>query len=280
MTYDILVIGAGPAGLSAAIGARSRNKSVLVIGNPIEDNPLAKSHLVDNYPGLPGVSGLDLLEKLRNHAAQMGTEFMSGRVLAALDFGDRYVLTVGEEMPEGKQLILATGLSRAGGFPGEAEYLGRGVSYCATCDGMLYRGKEVAVVGMCKSAPAEANYLSQIGCKVTYLGKDRPEVLNENIPFLPLKKLAVQGEGVVQFLKVGEEPLPCQGVFILRETVAPTALFPSLELEGNYIKVDREMKTNLPRLYAAGDCTGQPLQVAKAVGEGLIAGEIAAEACE
>jgi thioredoxin reductase (NADPH) len=145
---------------------------------------------------------------------------------------------------------------------------------------MLYRNKAVAVIGLCKSAPSEANYLSQIGCQVTYFGKDRPETLAEEIPFRPLGRLSIVGHETVSGLMMEDGLIPAQGVFILRETVAPNELFPQLETEGGYLKVDRMQQTNLPRLFAAGDCVGPPFQVAKAVGEGLVAGEMAAEQVE
>ena len=159
-------------------------------------------------------------------------------------------------------LVLASGILRGKKFPGEEEFLGRGVSYCATCDGMLYRGKHVAVLGYTESARHEADFLSQIGCQVTYF--DHP------------KACVIEGSTQVERIRVAEETLDVQGVFLLRSAMAPTDLFPALETEGNYVKVDRKMATNLPGVFAAGDCTGGPLQVSKATGEGLIAGQSAA----
>ena len=151
------------------------------------------------------------------------------------------------------------------------------MSYCATCDGMLYRGKPVAVVGRSKDAPLEANYLQSIGCQVTYVSAREPEGLDRAIPWVKANKLAVKGEQAVTALEADGAELPCSGVFILREAVAPTDLLPDLETEGGFIKVDRTMATNLPGVFAAGDCTGLPLQAAKAVGEGHVA---ALSACE
>ena len=248
--YDIAVIGGGPAGLSAAIQARARNKSVLVVSGDDRDNPLYKTSRIDNYLGFYNVTGPELLERFRTHAGQMGVE---------------------------RRVVLATGVVRAKKYPGEAERLGAGVSYCATCDGMLYRGREIAVVGKTADAPHEANYLRELGCRVTYVSDRPPEGLHSDIPFVKAVRLEVLGEKKVEALRADSVTLPCEGVFILRPSMAPADLLPGLALEGGYIKTDRNMATNLPGVFAAGDCTGLPLQVSKAVGEGQVAGHRASE---
>lgn len=277
MEYDIIVLGCGPAGLSAAVAARSRNKNVLVIGNPLEDSPLARAERVDNYLGLPGLTGLELLQTMKKHAQDMGAQFVAGRVIALMAWNGSFALTVGSELYQGRALVLAPGVVRAAKFPGEQELLGKGVSYCATCDGMLYRNRAVMVVGKTKDAPEEANFLQSIGCRVTYVSKDRPEQLNAEISHLPGTKLEVLGADRVTGLSIDGEEYPCDGVFILRQAVAPGDLLSGLAMESGSIVVDRSMATNLEGVFAAGDCTGQPWQVAKAVGEGLVAGESAAE---
>ena len=173
--------------------------------------------------------------------------------------------------------MLAPGVARQAKYPGEAELLGRGVSYCATCDGMLYRGKPVAVVGRSPDAPQEANYLKSLGCQVVYVSPQEPKGLDREIPFVRAGKLEVRGTDRASALVADGAELPCEGVFILRDALAPTDLLPDLELRNGAIAVDREMATSLPGVFAAGDCTGGPLQVAKAVGEGHTAGLSAAE---
>ena len=277
MEYDIVVLGCGPAGLSAAVAARSRNKSVLVIGNPVEDSPLARAERVDNYLGLPGLTGLELLKTMKKHAEDMGAQLVTGRVIALMAWNGSLALTVGSDLYQGRALVLAPGVIHASKFPGEQELLGKGVSYCATCDGMLYRGRNVMVVGRTKDAPEEANFLYSIGCKVTYVSAQRPEELNSDIPHLTGTKLSVVGEERVTALSVDGQEYSCDGVFILRQAVAPADLLPGLEVQDGSITVNRAMETNLEGVFAAGDCTGKPWQVSKAVGEGLIAGERAAE---
>lgn len=270
MSHDILVLGSGPAGLAAAVAARGRGKSVLVIGNRWQDSPLARAERVDNYLGLPAGSGKELLAQFYDHAVKAGADFVTGRAVSMMVYGGVFA-TVGSQVYDGKALILAPGVQRQAKYPGEETYLGRGVSYCATCDGMLYRGKPVVVAGRSPDAPLEANYLKSLGCQVTYVAAQRPEGLDGDIPFVRGSRLAVIGEQAVTALEVDGAKLPCAGVFILRQAVAPTDLLPQLETENGVIRVDRTMATNLPGVFAAGDCTGGPLQVAKAVGEGHVA---------
>lgn len=261
MAYDVLVIGGGPAGLSAAINVRARGRSVLVVSNPVEENPLWKSEKVDNYLGL-SASGQELLTAMHRHAESAGAEFRTGQVLTAMQMGPQWYVTVGSDMESASAIVLAAGVARGRKFPGETELLGRGVSYCATCDGMLYRGKPVAVLGFTERAKEEAEFLEKIGCEVSF--------------FYRPKQVTISGNGKVESVTCDGRETAVSAVFLLRPTLAPTDLFPDLELEGNYVAVDRNMATNLPGLFAAGDCTGVPLQVAKAVGEGLIAGQSAA----
>lgn len=276
MRYDILVLGGGPAGLSAAVTARGRNKSVLVVGNRWQDSPLARAERVDNYLGMPALTGAELMERFTRHAEESGANLVTGKVISLMAW-EGFHLTVGSEIYEGRALILAPGVVRQAKYPGEMEYLGRGVSYCATCDGMLYRGKEVVVVGKAADAPQEANYLQELGCKVTYVSDKAPDGLRPDIPYVKAPKVEITGSSKVESIRAGSTTIPCEGVFILRPSVAPADLLPGLALEGGYIQVDRNMATNVPGVFAAGDCTGLPLQVSKAVGEGLVAGLRAAE---
>ena len=262
MAYDVIVVGGGPAGLSAAQNVRARGKTALVVSNPLEENPLWKAKEVDNYLGLPRLSGAELLTAFQRHAESSGAEFLEGRALSALRSGESWYVSVGNTMVQGKAVVLAAGVVRGKKLPGEAELLGRGVSYCATCDGMLYRGKRVAVLGWTPSAEKEAAFLEGIGCQVLYLDKPRD--------------CAIRGAEKVEAVRCDGAEEAVEGVFLLRPAMAPGDLFPGLAAEGGFVTVDRELRTNLPGVFAAGDCTGGPLQVSKAVGEGLIAGQKAA----
>ena len=262
MAYDVIVVGGGPAGLSAAQNVRARGKTALVVSNPLEENPLWKAKEVDNYLGLPRLSGAELLTAFQRHAESSGAEFLEGRALSALRSGESWYVSVGNTMVQGKAVVLAAGVVRGKKLPGEAELLGRGVSYCATCDGMLYRGKRVAVLGWTPSAEKEAAFLEGIGCQVLYLDKPRD--------------CAIRGAEKVEAVTCGGITEAVEAVFLLRPAMTPGDLFPGLETGGGFVAVDREMRTNLPGVFAAGDCTGGPLQVSKAVGEGLTAGQKAA----
>jgi len=261
--YDIAVIGGGPAGLSAAINARARNKTALVVTNPPVDNWLYKAEKVNNYLGMPDVTGAQMLDSFLAHAEASGAELRTGKVLSILPMGESFFLSIGSDVAEAKAIIITTGVARGAKYPGETELLGAGVSYCATCDGMLYRGKKVAVIGLSSDAEHEADFLRELGCEVLYY--DKPQ------------KFEIRGTGKVEALFADGAEHPVDGVFILRPTLAPTDLLPNLVMEGGYVAVDAQMRTNIPGVFAAGDCTGAPLQVSKAVGEGLVAGQRAAD---
>ena len=263
MKYDLLVVGGGPAGLTAAIHARARNKSVLVISNEPTASPLCRAPRMANYPGLPNVTGPELIERLVKQAKDLGAEFKQGRALSVLPMGKTVMVSVESDAVEGQAVVLAPGVSRAAPLKGEAELLGRGVSYCATCDGMFYRNKSVVCAGDAPNFADEVEFLRSIGCRVTEVR---------------LPGLEISGRDKVTGVRTaaGEE-IPCDGVFLLRSSIAPARLAPGLELTNGYIKVDGRMATNLPGVFAAGDCTGQPLQLAKAVGQGQTAAHFALE---
>lgn len=273
--FDCIVIGAGPAGLSAAVNLRQRGRSVLVVSGG--ETLLAKAERVDNYLGIPGVTGAQLMEHFTAHAVRSGAVLRKGRVGNVMPFGGRFMVNADGEILETGAVVLACGISQAKPVPGEAELLGRGVSYCATCDGMLYRGRRVAVWGLSGDAPEEANFLSGLGCAVTYIAAKRPEALDAAAVFCAGRVEAVLGDASVRAVRVNGAGLPVEGVFILRPSAPPDALAPGLAMEGGFVKTDALMRTNIPGLFAAGDLTGKPFQVANAVGNGLIAGLGAAE---
>ena len=233
-----------------------------MVSNPLEENPLWRAEKVDNYLGLPGLSGAEMLAAMRRHAEQAGVEFLAGKVLNAVQMPDAWYVSVGPDMYNARAVVLAAGVARGKKFAGEAELLGRGVSYCATCDGMLYRGKPVAVVGYTDTARQEAEFLQKIGRLRDLF---RPPQAVRDPGRRPggvrhLRRPDHSGGGRVH-------PAAHHG---------PHGAVPGLAVEQGYVTVDRRMATNLPGLFAAGDCTGGPLQVSKAAGDGLIAGQSAA----
>lgn len=272
--FDIAVIGAGPAGYSAAINARKREKSVVVIGQ--NTGWLTKAESIENYAGMPGVSGREMLDVMRTQAQNMGAELRPGVVHQIIAMGESFAMSLGADFVEAKKVILCTGAKQPRLLPGEEKLLGRGVSYCGTCDGMLYRGKHVAVIAQGPESVHEANFLASLCASVTYFG-DRDEALDDRVIVRGEKVEAIHGDMRASGLTVGGEERPFDGVFIFRETMALSSLIPGLEMDGAFIRVDRQMHTSIPGVYAAGDCTGLPLQVAKAVGEGCIAALSAAQ---
>ena len=247
--FDCIVIGAGPAGLSAALNLRQRGKTVLVVHSG--ETLLAKAEQVDNYLGMPGLSGKQMMERFTQHARDAGAVLRKGRAGNVMPFGGRFMVNLDGDILETGAVVLACGVSKAKPVPGEAELLGRGVSYCATCDGMLYRGRAVAVWGLSPEAPQEANFLHGIGCSVTYIAGRRPDTLEAGVAFRAARRIKT----------------PCTG----SAATPPDALVPGLALENGFVKTDAAMRTNIPGLFAAGDMTGKPLQVANAVGDGLVA---------
>lgn len=256
---DVAVIGGGPAGISAALTLRQRGKSVAVISADAEQSHLAKAEMIRNYPGMVGMSGKEMLAVMTEQAEGAGVFFMHGRATSIMSMGESFGIAVGSEFLEAEAVILALGISMGKPYKGETEFLGRGVSYCATCDGMLYRNKNVAVIGLCADAPEEAEFLRSIGCNVEYFDRTRA------------KSYEIRGEQTVSTLIADGTEYPVDGVFILRSGVAPDLLMFGLNMENGAIVTDRNMQTNLPGIFAAGDCTGTPYQLPKAVGEGNVA---------
>ena len=192
--YDILVVGGGPAGLTAAIYARRAGRTVLVLEGNSLGGQITSSPLVENYPGVPAVSGAEYAQALHGQATALGAEVRFGKVTAAEKTEDGFVLTVRKKTYEGKALILCTGSRhRHLGLDREEALIGRGVSYCATCDGMLYRNKPVTVVGLAPDAPLDANYLKSLGCQVVYVSPHRPQGLDGGIPYVQAGRLAIHG---------------------------------------------------------------------------------------
>lgn len=270
---DILIIGGGPAGISAALTARSRGRSVQVLSNPFETNPLARAVRVTNYPGMDTVSGHTMLEAMTNQLRNQEIPLSVCKVVQVMNMGDRFVCAAGSEVYEGRSLILAVGHMPKASIDGESDYLGRGVSYCATCDGMLYRGRTVAVLGFGGEAPEEAVFLANIGCQVLYFGKkNRPDALPDGMEFHRAVQYRIQGDGSrVTGVEADGYLYPVDGIFLLRDSMVADSLLPGLAMEDGHIVTDAAMAASVPGVFAAGDCVGKPYQVAKAVGDGNIA---------
>ena len=256
-TYDVLIIGGGPAATSASMTLKNRNKTMAVVANKTETGNLYKAEKITNYPGLPPMSGAEMAELFRRQLVETGADIIEGRALSAMSMGDTFGVSVGSQFYMARCLIITAGTTRERLYPGEGEFLGRGVSYCATCDGMLYRGKTVAVVGGGEEARHDGDFLESIGCRV--------------LRFEQNGKYEIRGGMKADTLVFGGEEYKVDGIFIIKDTVSVTRLVPGLVYENGAIVVDRKMATSVPGVFAAGDCTGKPFQLAKATGEGNVA---------
>ena len=270
--YDIAIIGSGPAGLSAAINAKIRNKNIIVFGYEDFSSKLIKAPKINNYLGFHGISGLELKEKFKEHIEAMNIEITYERVNNIYAMGDYFSIMVNETIYEAKSVVIATGIEYTKPLKGEEEFLGKGVGYCATCDAPLYRNKVVTVIGYNKEAEEEANYVSELASKLYYIPMYRSNYnLSDNIEVIEEKPIDIIGKDRVEKLILSSRELETDGLFILKDSISPAQLVPGLLMEEGHIKVDRTMKTNIEGCFAAGDCIGRPYQYIKASGEGLIA---------
>ena len=273
MVYDAAIIGTGPAGLSAALNLQIHNKNFIWIGSKALSDKVTKAEKISNYPGFTDVSGEELNEAFQKQVQAKGLQITQQMVNSVISMGSHYAIMAGSEFYEAKTIILATGVATTGTLPGEQEKVGKGVSYCATCDGMLYRGKTIAII--CNNArfEHEVKYLADLAETVYYFPNYK-EVGNlpANVKIMEDKARGILGEKRVSGveLRSGEE-LPVNGVFCLRDSVSLATLLPKIEVDGGRIVVERTMATNLKGVFAAGDCTGRPYQYAKAIGEGNVA---------
>ena len=229
---------------------------------------------INNYPGVRGKSGREIAELFRKEAEEAGAEIRKEKVTQLLPMGDTFSAAVGADIVSAKALLLTIGAARAKELPGEKEWLGRGVSYCATCDAMLYRNRPVIVLGTDQESVEEANFLATVCSKVSYACEKKHDLsaLDEWIVRLSGKPQSIEKEGKTVLVTLeGGEKAEADCVFVLRPTVAPSTLLPGLETEGSAIRHDEKMRTSIPRVCVAGDAAGAPLQVAKAVGDGCVA---------
>jgi len=299
--YDALVIGAGPAGLTAAIYIARGRFSVLVFEKVIPGGLAATTHLIENYPGFPeGVEGEELGRLMEKQARNLGVEFAMEEVVDVELEGEKKRVKTREGEYEGKAVVIATGSSHKKlGVPGEDKFTGKGVSYCATCDAPFYKDKKIAVVGCGNSGMQEGLYLLRFVRSIDfieyfpYIPADR--ILqervkkHENVKFhLNHQVLEIVGDERVEGVRVkkrdtGEEKvIEVDGVFIFAGLSPNTAfLNGKMELEDGYVVTDEFMRTSIPGVFACGDVRKKVLrQVATAVGDGAVCGASVVEYLE
>lgn len=273
--YELAIVGCGPAGMAAAINAKIRNRGFVLLGQEFCSPKLAKAAQVDNFLGFPEIKGEELRQRFLEHLKKMQIEIVPWKVTNIYP-GPPFTLSNNIEFVEADSVIMATGVSAQKLFKGESELLGRGVGYCATCDGPLYRNKRVAIIAYDQEAEAEANFMADICSAVFYIPYYKAVgQLDERIVIKKAGVKEIIGSGQVEELVLEDERLSVNGVFILRESVPAEQLVPNLEMVKGTIKVNHDLETNIPGLFAAGDCTGQPYQLLKAAGEGATAALLA-----
>ena len=292
--YDLIIIGSGPAGLSAAVYGKRAGLDLLVIEeNPMSGGQVLNTYEVDNYLGMPGMNGFDMGMKFKEHADAAGAQFQTAHVVEIIDEGDKKtVKTADGTSYEARTLILATGAQhRMLGANGEDTYKGKGVSYCATCDGAFFRKKDVAVVGGGDVAVEDAIYLSRM-CGKVYLihrrdslraAKGLQDKLKacENVEILWDRTVQdIHGSDVVEGVKLShvkektEEDLAVEGVFIAVGMHPNTEAFRGVVLcdEQGYVMAGEDCATQTPGIFAAGDLrTKQVRQIVTAVADGACA---------
>lgn len=292
--YDLIIIGSGPAGLSAAVyGIRAGLDLLVLEEKPMGGGQVLNTYEVDNYLGLPGINGFDLGMKFKEHADGMGVPCKTETVTAVVDCGrSKTVQTAGGTSYEAKTLILATGAGHSSlGVPGEAEYQGKGVSYCATCDGAFFRGRDVAVVGGGDVAAEDAIYLARM-CRKVWLIHRRDSLRAAkslqkklmacgNVEILWNRTLSeVCGLDLVEKIKLrdtagqAQEELPVDGVFIAVGMHPNTEAFQDIVPcdEKGYVIAGEDCATKVPGIFAAGDIrTKQVRQIITAAADGACA---------
>ncbi len=289
--YDLVIIGGGPAGLTAGIYAQRARLNTVLVEKQMVGGQIAVSDVIENYPGFPSISGAGLMEKFEEHARglELPIKLLEVRNIS-LD-GNVKVLDTSEGEMRSKAVIIATGAKpRRLGVPGEVELTGKGVSYCATCDGPFFRNQRVMVVGGGDTAVKEAIYLSKLASKVyivhrrdqyraekMYQEKLEASEKIEKLKSHVLKEIKAENglvkSALVEDLKTSEtREVETEGVFIF-VGINPNTDFADVEKdEGGFIKANMTMETSIPGIFAAGDCRTTPLlQVATAVGDGAIA---------
>ena len=270
--FDAAIIGTGPAGISAALTLKAMKKSFILFGSGQLSGKIRAAEKIRNYPGLSMVSGQQLQESFLAQLAEMAIPITEKTVTGIYNMGTHYGLQCNQEMFEAKTVLLCTGVEAVKPIPGELEYVGRGVSYCATCDGFLYKGKTIAVLCTDKELEHEVAYLADMAEKVLLIPLYKNVAVKaENVEILRGMPTAITGSMKAEAIQFADASYAVDGIFMLKQAVTPSVLLFGLECKDGHIVVDRTCATNLPGCFAAGDCTGKPYQYVKAAGEGNVA---------
>ena len=262
MLYDTIIIGTGPAGISAAITLKLHNKSLLLLGSKNLSEKITKAEKISNYPGFPSVTGEQLNAAFKAHLEEMQIEITEKMATSVISMGGHYAVTAQTEFYETKTVIIAAGVTAASTVENEEKFLGKGVSYCATCDGGLYKNQKMAVICTNPRFTHEVEYLADLAETLYFFPAYKvPSDLSVsgNVKILNSFPVSAQGDKRLSeiVLKNGER-LEVNALFCLRDCISPNPLLPELKMRDGHIVTDRSMKTNLKGCFACGDCTGRP----------------------
>ncbi|MGN0699324.1 MAG: NAD(P)/FAD-dependent oxidoreductase [Ruminiclostridium sp.] len=267
--YDIAIIGTGPAGISAAINAAIRKKKFILFGSENLSAKVKCSHIISNYPALPQISGKELNQKLAAHLKQMNIKITNERITGVYNLGKYFMLLADQKEFKANSVILATGAQNVAEICNERALLGKGVSYCATCDGNFYKGKTIAVISDNKESEEEVDFLADLASKVYFYPSYKTDYSKDNVERLTSPAKSVDGERHADGITLADGThIAVDGVFFLKQSVSADVLVSGLEMNGGSIAVNHDMSTNIKGCFACGDCTGKPYQIAKAIGEG------------
>ena len=271
--FDTIIIGSGPAGLSAALTLKQLNKNILWLGKKDLSFKINSAEKIRNYPGLIEVSGKEMRDVFLEQIKRMNLEIVDKQVTGVYPQTGKISVLCGSEAFEAKTIILAVGVETVKPIAGELENVGQGVSYCATCDGFLYKGKEIFVYATNKNYEHEAKYLATLAAKVYYCPIYKDIDINmANVEIINARPKEIKRNGLRKkdIVLSDDRTITVDGIFMLKDAVSPSVLVPGIETDNNHIKGDRQCKTNYDGIFAAGDCTGRPYQYTKAVGEGNV----------
>ena len=270
--YDVIIIGTGPAGLSAALTLKQLNKNILWLGSKKMSTKVNSAECIRNYPGLINVSGKEMTDVFLKQAEAMGLEITEKQVTGVYSMGNSFNVLCGNDMFEGLSVILTVGVESVKPLPGELENVGSGISYCATCDGFLYKGKKITVLATDAEYEDEIEYLASLAEEVNLVALYKNVGINlKNVNIYNKRPKEVKRVGKEMHMVFDDLELTSDGIFMLKSAISPAVLVPGIETEEGHIKINRAGKTNLDGCFAAGDCTGKPYQYTKAVGEGNVA---------
>jgi len=272
--FDVVVVGSGPAGMSAAVNVANRKRTVAMLGGQAPFGRLLKAHSVANYLGFTIASGQELAAAFVRHLREFSVPLIREKASKIIPDEDGFVVFTEKGFYHAGAVVLASGVYREAEIDGEEDLVGQGVSYCVTCDGRLFAGRRAAFISYSREGEDEASALAEdYGVEVTFVPlyegdyhvPEGARVLTGARP----SRIA-QGDGAL-LVSLPDEELHVDAVFIYKDSVSPRTLVEGLESDGRHVTVGRHMETAVPGIFAAGDCTGEPYQTAKAVGEGQVA---------